>query len=247
MNDDERGPVGDLARRFLNAFHTIESLLRKQQNKDQWVPFTDLVRDSKQLGRTQRTMLSDLASLRNAIAHTPYDDRDEPYANPRSDTVDWIERQVDVIGNPPKVLAALKLQRPSMVNGDDRLSSFLRLIAAPYHYSQAPVVQPDGSYSLITTNAVSRWLATQFTNGVGYLAEDPSIAVVVETGTESRDRLLLKSRHYRVVDALRELSGKGKVEPPAAVLITETGRAGEEALGIVTSFDIPAMVRELGI
>lgn len=236
--------VLDPARRFLNAFHRIEQLLRHRSGATEYVRFYELVDGSKLLTKEQKKRLKDLADLRNVISHHPYSDMDEPYANPREETVRWIEKQVDYIEKPPLVISALKLQPPIVLMGLDSLPRFLDMVGVPANFSQSPYRSANGELGLITTNAVARWLAMQY-QGDGYLADDVTIEQVVEVGAESKDRVLLRSKSFRVVDALAAFAGDRGVEPPAAIVITDSGLGREKPTGIVTPSDIPAMIKVL--
>lgn len=208
--------------------------------------FYQLVDDTKLINREQKRRLKELADLRNVIAHHPYNDDDEPYATPREETVRWIEAQADIIEKPPVVLSALKLQPPAVLSGTDRLLKFLNIVGAPYNFSQSPYRQTCGELGLITTNAVARWLAMQH-QGDGFISGDVSIDQVVAAGAEFRDRVAIKNRTLKVVDALRLFSGDQENEPPSAILMTETGSGREKPLGLITPSDIPAMTNLLGV
>lgn len=237
----------DPARRFLNAYHAIEAILRKRQGVGNEVGFARLVKSDKWLDRQQVARLLKLTHLRNAIAHTPYNEKDEPYANPREETVQWIEEQVDIIDNPPKVLRALRLVPPKTLVASDRLSVFLELVGDPYNYSQAPYWRDNGDLGLITTNAVGRWLTNQYEASQGYLADDVSVSNVADSGSEPRDTLIIGGKNMRVVDALNIFAGNSRTVPPVAILVTDSGKEHEKPLGIVTPSDIPAMARILGV
>lgn len=238
------GSALDPARRFLNAFHRIEQLLRQQSGTSEHVRFYELVDGSRLLTREQKKRLKELADLRNVISHHPYSDDDEPYANPRAETVRWIETQADYIEKPPRVVSALKLQPPVVLMGEDSLPRFLAMVGFPANFSQAPYRRANGELGLITTNAVARWLAMQY-QGDGYIAEDVTIEQVVGVGAELKDRVLLKRKSYKVVDALAAFAGDRTVEPPAAIVITDSGLGHETPLGIVTPSDIPGMAKIL--
>jgi len=199
---------------------------------------------SKFLTREQQKRLKELADLRNVISHHPYNENDEPYANPREEAIGWIEMQAELIENPPRAVSALKLQPPVILSGNDSLPSFLEMVGVPANVCQSPYRRPNGDIGLITTNAVARWLAMQY-EGDGFIAGDVSIELVVEVGAEFKDRVLLKNRSLKIVDALGAFSADRGEEPPAAIVITENGRGAEKPLGIITPSDIPAMAKIL--
>lgn len=237
----------DPARRFLNAYHGIENILRSRQGAGFDVGFSHLVRSDKLLLAEQRRLLLDLAYLRNAIAHTPYSEAEEPYANPREETVQWIEKQFEIIASPPRVISALKLQPPKTLEASDRLSDFLILVGDPHNFSQVPFRRESGGLGLLTTNAVARWLARQYEDGQGYLADDVSVSGVAESSSEIGDRLIVRSRTLRVVDALNTFAGTSQALPPAAIVVTHSGKQYEKPIGIVTTFDIPLLATVVGI
>jgi hypothetical protein len=127
------------------------------------------------------------------------------------------------------------------------LPAFLKLAGDPTNFSQAPYRTNDNGLGLITTNAVARWLTGHYEEDGGYLAGDVSVSDVVEAGAELRDRLELKKKSLRVVDALTILAGGRDTEPPAAIVITETGHCHEVPLGIITASDTPALTKALGV
>lgn len=236
----------DPARRFLNAFHRIEQLLRQRSGAKDYVRFYELIDGTRSLNPEQKRRLKELADLRNVIAHHPYNDDDEPYATPRTETIKWIEAQADIIERPPMVIPALKLQPPAVLLGTEPLSKFLTMLGAPYNFSQSPYRRHNGELGLITTNAVARWLAMQH-QGDGYLSDDVAIDQVVAVGAEFRDRVLVKSRKLKIVDALTLFSGDRDSEPPSAVVMTETGTTSEKPLALITPSDIPAMTKLLAV
>lgn len=146
-----------------------------------------------------------------------------------------------------KAFSVLKLQPPKTLDAFDRLSDFLSLVGDPCNFSQAPFRRDSGELGLLTTNAVARWLAKQYETDQGYLAEDVSVSWVADSASEPGDRLVLRSRALRVVDALNCFAGTSETLPPAAIVVTHSGKDHEKPLGIITASDIPALAKCLGV
>jgi hypothetical protein len=236
------------ARRFLDAFHLIEQVLRTKSRK----PFTknedgfsDLVRDSKELAEGQKQKLRQYARLRNAIVHNPYEAGLVPIASPREDVVVWIEAQAIIIEQPPLVKDVLKLQVPKVLTEDDDVSVFLKLAGEPTNYSQAPVRDENGRLRLITTNSVARWVAEKYTPGDGVLLDGAQVRDFTRFA-EDGDRLVLKARDLRAVEAAR-IFGGSVGNPPAAIILTENGKNSETPLGMCVQADVAALLRTLGV
>lgn len=236
------------ARRFLDAFHTIEQTLRARSprsfGKNQ-EGFSDLVRESKDLVDGQKQKLHQFSRLRNAIVHNPYSDGAVPIANPRDDVVQWIEKQAIYIEQPPLVKDVLKLQPPKVLADDDDVSLFLALAGEPTNFSQAPVRNHGGKLLLITTNAVARWVAETYVPGVGVALDEACVGNFAKFAEEG-DRLILKQRDLRAVEAAR-IFGGSLGNPPAAIVLTENGKDSETPLGMCVQSDVAALRQSLGV
>ena len=236
------------ARRFLDAFHAIEQGLRDRSTK----PFTkneegfsDLVRDSKELEEGQKQRLRQYSRLRNAIVHNPYEDGLVPIASPRNDVVQWMETQAIIIERPPLVKDVLKLRDPQVLSEDDDVSIFLALAGEPTNFSQAPFRDVSGKLRLITTNSVARWVAEEYTPGIGVVLDNARVRDFTRFA-EDGDRLVLKPRDLRAVEAARIFGGSAG-NPPAAIVLTEHGKDSETPLGMCVQADVAALLRSLGV
>lgn len=243
MQTSGNSGTADRARRFLDAFARIENHLADEAgDSDRFRDFSQLVRESKKLSEPQRAELKAIARLRNSIVHSSYFGG-EPIADPREDIVAWLEQQADLIESPPTILHVMGQQKIRAVKDSDPLESFLQLLRE-HRYSQAPVRLQDGGLGLITTNAVARWLAEEFTvnNGV---AEAATVRDVLQHA-ERRDRVVVRPRGTTAAEAVRMLAGQ-EGHPPAAIVVTEHGRAEQGPLAICTTADLPALLEALGV
>ena len=218
------------AERFLDAFNGIEDELKRHAKSKTYTPFTQLARESTKLTRMQRDLLIKWAELRNVIVHTPSGGKSEVIADPREDVVARIETQLEFLVKPPRVLQVLNAPTPQVLSSDESIRVFLREVALPNDFSQSPVRMPDGTLSLITTNAFTRWVATAY-DDAGVVLEDAPISHVLEY-REPGDAVQLAPRSLTAVAAWAYFSGERGVAP-TAIAITETGKSSEKPLALV--------------
>jgi predicted transcriptional regulator len=128
------------------------------------------------------------------------------------------------------MLSALKLAPPIMFAGTDSILHFLNVVRPPSFFSQAPVRTEDESIGLVTTNAVARWIAEAWEPSQGAVLGDADISEVL-CSSEVGDRVEIRDRNLRVVDAWRLFAGEAG-EPPAAILLTQTGSQAQRPLGL---------------
>src|SRR5690606_7790148 len=97
----------------------------------------------------------------------------------------------------------------------------------------------------------------------GALVHSATVGEVLQFVEDDTDRLVLGSRGMKVVEAIRKFSGEEHVEnlskragknnnpdagwtPPAALIITQNGKATETPLCICTKNDLRRLYRALG-
>ena len=98
--------------------------------------------------------------------------------------------------------------------------------------------------SLVTTNALARWIATAHQPGEGSLASD-AIAEILKF-SEDNDRLVIKPRDLTAVEAARIFAGDARSIAPAAILLTERGKRSETPLGICVRTDVALLLAAIG-
>ncbi|MGV8857686.1 hypothetical protein [Rhodoglobus sp.] len=242
MTEDD--DIRSNGQRFLDAFNGIERTLRARDAGKGRPGFMDLVRNSKDLVERQRTLLQEYAHLRNVIVHTPTLSG-QLIADPRSDVVRIIEEQMEVIERPPKVLSALGLVPPRVFQHSDSIIDFLNIVKPPTFFSQAPVAAADGRIGLITTNCVARWVAESWESTHGVVLEESRMSQILEFG-EPSDKVAIRARDLKVAEAWRIFSGETG-DPPAAILITHSGKDTETPLGLCVRADLPDMLKALKV
>lgn len=231
------------AERFVNAYNRVDQILGGKQSGNKYVPFVDRVRASKLLIASQKDLLLDYAKLRNVILHTTGSYTGNPIADPRTQVVETFEKIADQLENPPRVFSLMKNQVVDVLDEESDTAMFLDLVKA-HNYSQAPVRMSDGSLSLVTTNAVSRWLASEYTASSGAAIEHATLGEVLNYA-EAEDSIVVRSRDFTVVQAWRLFAGLENLAPPHTLAITHSGKASEKILCLVVRFDLPQLIRAL--
>lgn len=127
---------------------------------------------------------------------------------------------------------------------DQSIAAFLDEVALPKNFSQSPVRMPSGDLSLITTNAVARWIAESYEPG-GVAIDDATIEHVLGYA-EAGDAIRMTARQLTAVQAWRIFSGENGVAP-AAIAVTESGDKAEKPLALVVKIDVPELLRALGV
>lgn len=232
------------AERFVDAYNRIEVVLRRDERSDgSRKGFTALVRESRRLIPRQRELLVACGDLRNTILHTRGSTTRAPIADPRLDIVEKLERQADLLENPPRVRTVLRLQPPGVFNASDDLAEFLEVIVRQ-NYSQVLIRNGAGVLELVTTNALARWFATGYEVAEGIAVESTTLAKV-RSHAEREDSLMLERRDLTVVEAWNAFAGIRKGVTPAAIVLSANGKAGEKPLGLCVRSDLPAMLKSL--
>lgn len=246
--------VAPNSRKFLDAFASIEDILAREQGRrtsnqkrreddEDWIPFGELLKDSKLLHDAHKRELRAYAKLRNAIVHNSYRNG-APIADPHDETVESIVRILARLEQPPLLSDALRdSPRPKVFRLDDDITEFLNLVTE-HSYSQAPVSTGSG-YLLITTNAVARWFAFNLAKHGG-VVDSASIQDVLEYA-EPGDRLETVSPTTTVISAIHRLSGEADMdtEPPTALLVL--GKVSQPPQHLCSRADLAALYAALQI
>lgn len=241
--------MADRATRFLQAFNQIEQELRsrveRRENDPKHLSFPMLLERSPELTDRQVDRLKSYADLRNSIVHNPRDTAEEVIADPRESAVQWLEKQVEIILDPPLVMAALDLRRPTVLSSGDDLGAFLQIVREK-EYSQVPVQDADGTLHLITTNSVTRWLAGEYVAGTGAAIETVALSEI-HRFSEDCDELVLRPRNLQAAEAVRIFAGQEGRNAPAAIVITEHGKNHQTPLGLCSQSDVARLLHALAV
>lgn len=231
------------ADRFIDAYNRVDRQLEGGSSGTDYVSFATRVRKSKLLVDSERDFLLDIGPLRNAIVHTRGSHSGYPIADPRIDVVEKLEKQALRLEDPPRVLSVLRSAAPAVHEGGADIGDFLAVVTEK-NSSQFVCRDAAGELRLITTNATARWFAAEYVAATGVALESASIARVATHG-ESGDGLVVRDRDITVVPAWRLFAGLDTVTPPAALVLTHSGKPTEKPLGICSRSDVPGMLRAI--
>ncbi len=234
------------AERFLNAINEIEQVLKEQNDSGSSGPvdLVSLIDATPILTPTLRNKLHKWRQLRNVIVHNPRTWSD-PIADPRDSEVIGIENVLEVLRNPPKASEILRLVTPVVLSWDSEISEFFEELMSPKEFSQAPYLDSDGKYQLVTSNAVARWAATNYEKNYGALMESTIVSEVARF-CEEGDHLVCEKHDVSAQTVIGILTSSSGI-PPAAVLLTDTGHTSGKALGLIVKADLPALFRAVNV
>lgn len=232
------------ADRFLDAIVKVEELLRESEagNFDSHSDLESLISRSKALSSEHKRKLHSWRKLRNVIVHSSRVNS-IPIADPRDTELVELERLVLILQNPPRVSAVLDLVEPVVLRWDSEVSDFFSELMPPKEFSQAPFTDQDGSYRLITSNAVARWAASSYEVSSGVIIEKTLIGEVAKHSEEG-DKLVIKRHDLTSQEAIDILTNANGI-PPAAILLTDTGHEQGRAMGLAVKADLPSLFKSL--
>ncbi|OBH31702.1 hypothetical protein A9X03_07110 [Mycobacterium sp. E1715] len=226
----------DGASRFLAAFNAIENHFKSRLGDDVsgFRGLAEKYADKFGMGREDRRAIRIFGELRNVMLHTEYY-QGKPIAVPVPGIVSGIETLRDKILSPPTVLGVLPRRPIVRFSPGDPISAVLDEVRK-HNYSQFPIYEGHSYCGLLTTNCVGRWLADRL--ATDELAESESVSAVLKFA-EPQDTAAHLSRAATVLHAIKKLSSPAQGSgPPAALIITETGKANETPLAIVVADDL---------
>ena len=227
--------------RFLSAFTAIENHLKwKLQTDYGRTGFVKMAEDYARRHHTQLDLpaLRTFADLRNALVHHDYYGG-RPVADPVPEIVEAIERLRDKIISPPTVLHVLPHRPLASFGPSDPLRAVLEEIRR-HDYSQFPIYDDHTYRGLLTTNCIARWLAHRL--ATDEIVEGETVGAALAF-VEPHDRAVHLSRATTVPQAIKKLSppADGGL-PPAALIITHSGKPDQSPLSIVVADDLPVLV-----
>jgi CBS domain-containing protein len=232
---------------FLAAFNDIEDRFRRVLKRDDHVEFAQMAReyaDKKRLPSVQREALLAFAALRNAISHGRYYNG-QPIADPVQETVAEIERLRDQITSPPVAMTVLGSKPVNLIRPSEPISAALELVGR-FDYSQIPVYDGTRYVSILTTNAIARWLAHQLLLNQGLAEGEPVHRVLAFA--EPHERAKLVRRTITAAEAIDQLTHGGEERGPVtALIVTDGGKPTETPIRVIASHDLPLLSAALGI
>ena len=229
--------------RFLKAFVTIESYLRRTTGGGESLGFSRLIkiasRSDPAVNRNKEVLL-ELASLRNVIVHKRRGG--QVIAEPNDQAVADIERIAAHVTAPPTVISLFRTEVLTMSVGD-AISEGIKPMF-DLSYSQVPVYDHARFVGLLTTNTVGRWLGACVGEDISSLADTKIASVLSHTEDDDNNVFVSKGATlFEVLDRFRDYERRGK--RLEAILITDNGKRTEKLLGIITIWDLPKIHQTL--
>lgn len=229
---------------FLNTFSVIEGWLRTQADAERSVSFCQLVETVAKKNRTVSGCKDDLkefADLRNAIVHERTDGH--VIAEPNDRALADFERIRAALINPPTVMP--KFQREVRSRRADEAVGAAVADMRSGSFSQLPILSNGTVIALLTAETVVRWLASEVGNDLVSLLDTKIEAVLPHV--EDKEHYCFLSRRATLQEALdrfEDFTARGR--DLDAILISQDGKPRQALLGILTVYDLPAVLETLG-
>ncbi len=224
----------DLIERFIVAYNAVDHYLRAQLNEENGTPFSQLIRDyaARYPRWTDQETLRMFGDLRNALVHQR--ERSYEYLSvPIPWVVEAIERIRDQFLSPELVYP--KFAREVITfRAEDTLADVFRSITKT-GFSQYPVYRQGKYIGLLTENGITRWLAYHSVHVLTLVELEEVKIEQVLSREEQRKNDTFISRVTTAQDAENYFVQNPVLE---ALLITATGKPGEQLLGIITRWDV---------
>ena len=226
---------------FISAYNTIDSRMRAIYRGKGNLQFSDLVRRCAEFNNTVRKYEDDLllcARLRNVIVHESKKNR--IIAEPCDELTRLICHVADLLSMPPK-LSVLKEKNVTGIDAEATLADVLIRIAQT-NYSNMPVYRKGRMIGILNNRRVVRVIGQALERGedVDTCLQTPCADVLQAEDMHRFYRVL--GRNDTVQEAIDAFEDNRKL---LAVVVTESGYAGDKIVNLLTSADIPQLIRIL--
>lgn len=231
-------PARGLTTRFLNAVARIERTLKERHADAAGEPglgaLVRRLRTSPVVAPYERELL-EFAQLRNTIVHNPYV-ADIPIAAPLVSTVERIEQIAGKIASPATVRQALEGRSAfRTVSRDDLVHELLPQMLRE-DFSQLAVHDDGPGATILTTNTIARWAASCLESSGEGILPVAEVGTVLEFAERELVRFVRPTTPAANILAMFSAGGG-----PRAVLVTPTGTAAAQPVGILVAADLPRL------
>jgi hypothetical protein len=227
----------DRGDKFLELHKAFETHIRQRLRLSKQIPYRELLDKMIEKGdstiRRNLDFLRVLGDLRNILSHALYGTRH--LAEPSEQTLRDFEKIVSRIVRPP-LLRDVASKPVDVFDEDNTLSNALADMKRN-DYSQI-VFRKDGHLGLITPEGVTCWILRE-SAGVGLI--EPAAVSLKKVCVAEPKASCRFMRPDQTVDEARAAFLEGSANPSTrlyAILITHSAKATEQALGIVTPWDV---------
>lgn len=227
------------AKKFINAYNTIDHSLRVKHNLKRSMSFSDVIRRSVPLNhivRRYEDVLIDYGRLRNAIIHNNRDNY--IIAQPHTDVVKKMEHIANMLSSPPKITDIFKERNVLCVQHNVILKDLIKLISQS-GYSNIPVYKDGGLIGIANGQRILDKLGLILSNNENindYIERKKAEDVIVSQSTHKYFEII--SKEATIEDVLNLFYKNRKL---TAVLITKDGLINETPIEIITTSDVLEM------
>ncbi len=229
------------AMEFISAYNIIDARLRALYRGKGNLNFSDLVRRCADHNPVVRKYEDDLvfcAKLRNVIVHTTTTDR--VVAEPCDEITQLLTHIAELLSSPPR-LKELREKKVTGISSKQTVEEALIKIARS-DYSNLPVYRGEKPVGMLNNRRLVRAMGNLLAEG-GVLEE--LLSLPCEDVLREEDLM----RYYRILgketpiqDAVDAFADNRKL---LAVIVTPHGNWGEPILNILTSSDLPRLLKYL--
>ncbi|MEG1499677.1 MAG: CBS domain-containing protein [Clostridia bacterium] len=225
------------ARRFLDAYNTIDQSLRVQFNYKRSMGFSDMIRMSVPVNyivRRYEDKLVDYGRLRNAIIHKSSDEF--IIAEPHDDVVADLEKIAKLIATPPTALKAVSKNRVLTANANETVENIIKLMASST-FSNIPIYLENELMGVANGQKILNVLGNEIIKGknISEFIKDMKIKDILDVDYKPYSYFEVASSDSTIEKVLGMFDKNRKLY---IILITKTGSKNELPLGIITAGDI---------
>jgi len=227
---------------FLNSYNKIDNHLKKSENYDSYVTFSQKVKNSKnKVVQRFKDELISFGELRNAIVHNPRIG-DKAIAEPHENTVFRIAELYEKISNPKKVIPEFQFEVLGAKKED--FINHILIEMKKNSFSQFPIFDENGNvFELINNNTISRWLSSQLEEDGTIIIDNVKIIDLIPE-IEFKSNYKFVARNTSIYEAydlfISQINYKQRNLD--VLFITHSGRTDEKLLGLITIEDIANLV-----
>ncbi len=226
---------------FISAYNTVDARLRSLYKGKGNLQFSDLVRRCAECNATVKKYEGELltfAKLRNAIVHEST--RDYIIAEPCDEATRLFTHIAELLSTPPK-LSLLRERGATGISADATLGDAIVKIADS-NFSNLPVYRGERMLGVLNNRRVVRVLGKALERG-----EEIERVLATPCASVLREEDLI--RFYKVLG--QDSPVQAAVDAFAqnrkllAVLVTRSGEVGDRIVNILTSSDLPRLMKLL--
>lgn len=229
----------ELSDRFLNAFCRLEDELRQVTglgNHESFVLMLDHASRFHAGFAHYRDDLREYAELRNAIVHKRIGNA--AIAEPHPDVVERIEQAADILTQTPRLSDHFR-KHVEVCSPNDPIKQVLDKMLKG-RFNQIPVYNGKRIAGLLTSDAISFWLAESF--DANFVDPATKVRDLLGNSPSAENYTVLSgtSSIFDAIEVFEKSHRRGK--HLQAIILTENGDNDQHPIGIITTLEIPSLI-----